>query len=435
MKLKYIFSIFAAACLLGSCGDKKLSDTSNEKSEITTVTTTSSTQTATSTTTAKTTTSVTTTAKAEPPKDLVLKCRDSVEVYEDIKLSDFITEKNVELKDGNTLLNTSDTGVFEVEIPYIYNGSEFKQKLQYSVVDTTEPLIINSGWDTAHKVGTNFDLNDYIGFADNFDKTPVLTYEGEVDPNTVGSYPLTATVTDSSGNSVSFDVTINVVDTVPPPVDNNPRVDYSSFIERYDGDDVRFGIDVSAWQTNVDYNAVRDAGCSFVIIRIGYYYSQITMDDYFRANIENATAAGLDVGVYFYTTDNTEEGVREHARWIAEQLGGQELYFPVAFDWEEFTNFQKYGMSIHDINDIYAAFADEMSKNGYSAMLYSSKNFLNNIWSEKTKSSHPVWLAHFVDETDYSGEYAIWQASAYGHIPGITGDVDMDIQYMNKPIN
>ena len=217
-------------------------------------------------------------------------------------------------------------------------------------------------------------------------------------------------------------------------MDNNPRVDYSSFIERYDADNVRFGIDVSAWQTNVDYNAVRDAGCSFVIMRIGYYYSQITMDDYFRQNIENATAAGLDVGVYFYTTDNTEEGVREHARWIADNLNGQQLDFPVAFDWEEFGNFQKYGMSIKDLNDIYAAFADEMEKCGYSAMLYSSRNFLNNFWSEKTKASHPVWLAHFVDETNYEGEYAIWQASAYGHIPGINGDVDMDILYTDKKL-
>ena len=92
-------------------------------------------------------------------------------------------------------------------------------------------------------------------------------------------------------------------------------------------------------------------------------------------------------------------------------------------------------MSIKDLNDIYAAFADEMEKCGYSAMLYSSKNFLNNFWSERTKASHPVWLAHFVDETDYEGDYAIWQASAYGHIPGIVGDVDMDIQYMNKSLN
>ncbi|HOH88292.1 MAG TPA: glycoside hydrolase family 25, partial [Ruminococcus sp.] len=54
------------------------------------------------------------------------------------------------------------------------------------------------------------------------------------------------------------------------------------------------------------------------------------------------------------------------------------------------------------------------------------------IWDDKSKAIAPVWLAHFVDETDYEGNYAIWQASAYGHIPGIIGDVDMDIQYMNR---
>lgn len=431
MKLKYLFPAAAAVLMLTGCGGRKI--ISSENSDITTTADASSH----TTTTAKTTTApaVTTTVKADPPENLVLKCRETVEVYDDIDLDCFISEKNVELKDGSVLINTSDTGVFEVEVPYIYNGSEFTQKLQYSVVDTTEPLIINGGWTPNHRLGSPFDLNDYVGYADNFDKTPSLSYVGEVDINTVGSYPLTATVTDSAGNSVSWDLTINVVEEVPRPVDDNPRVNYSDFISRYDGDNVRFGIDVSAWQTNVDYKAVKDAGCSFVIIRIGYFYSQITMDDYFRDNIKNATDAGLDVGVYFYTTDNTEAGAREHARWIAEQLDGRKLDFPVAFDWEEFTNFQQYGMSIRDINHIYAAFADEMEKQGYSAMLYSSKNFLNNIWSEKSKASHPVWLAHFVDETDYCGEYAIWQASAYGHIPGINGDVDMDIQYLDKPLD
>jgi len=180
---------------------------------------------------------------------------------------------------------------------------------------------------------------------------------------------------------------------------------------------------------------VRDAGCSFVMIRAGYYYSEVKLDDRFRENLEKAKAAGLDVGVYFYTTDNTINGVREHARWIAEQLGGQNLQMPIAFDWEEFANFQKYGMSIKDLNDIYEAFADEVRKQGYTPILYSSKNFLNNIWSERSKSIAPVWLAHFVDYTDYTGEYAIWQASSCGHIPGINGDVDMDIQYMNKPVS
>ena len=434
MKLKYIVILSAALCMLTGCGGKK-ETVSSEGTAVTTAKTTAKVS-VTTTTAAKTTTTVTTAkAASEPPKDLVLKGRDAVEVYEDITLGEFVTEKNVELKDASVKLNTSDTGFFEVEIPYIYNGSEFKQKLQYSVVDTTPPVVINSGWEPNHKAGTPFDLNDYVGFADNFDSAPVLTYTGDIDPDKVGLYPLTATATDSSGNSVTWDVSICVLSEVPRPVDDNPRVDYSEFISRYDGENVRFGIDVSAWQTNVDYNAVKAAGCSFVIIRVGYFYSQITMDDYFRENIKNATEAGLDVGVYFYTTDNTQDGVREHARWIAEQLEGYELQMPVAFDWEEFANFQKYHMSIKDINDVYAAFADEIEKCGYSAMLYSSKNFLYNIWNEETKSSHPVWLAHFVDDTDYDGEYAIWQASAYGHIPGINGDVDMDIQYTDRKIS
>ena len=433
MNLKYIVPL-AALCLLTGCGDKKVSSGKVKAvvAEVTTSTAASATRT---TTTATTTTVITTTVKCDPPADLVLKCRDVVEVYDDITLTDFITEKNVELKDGNVMLNTSDTGVFEVDIPYIYNGCEFTQTLQYSVIDSTEPTILNTGWTPYHKVGTDFDLNNYVGFADNFDKTPALTFTGDIDPDKVGEYPLTATVTDSSGNSVTWDITINVVEQVPVPVDDNPRVNYSDFISRYDNGEVRFGIDVSTWQHDVDYNAVRDAGCSFVIIRVGYYYSEVTMDDHFRTNLEIAKKAGLDVGLYFYTTDNTIEGAREHARWIAEQLDGQKLEFPVAFDWEEFSNFQQYGMSIHDLNEIYLAFADEIEKCGYSAILYSSKNFLDNFWSERTKASHPVWLAHFVDETNYDGEYAMWQASAYGHIPGIRGDVDMDIIYPGKGLN
>ena len=198
---------------------------------------------------------------------------------------------------------------------------------------------------------------------------------------------------------------------------------------------MRFGIDVSAWQADIDFNAVRDAGCSFVMIRIGYYYSKITLDDYFRQNLKNAVNAGLDVGIYFYTTDRTEEGVREHVRWITEQLEGQKLTLPIAFDWEEFSHFQKYGMSIRDLNDVYAAFADEVTKQGNKPMLYSSKNFLNIIWSEKSKRLSPVWLAHYVKETNYEGDYAIWQGSAYGRSPGINGDVDMDIQYLSQKLD
>ena len=442
MKIKIlfanIFAAFFAAFLLTESADKpaERSDTEILLEAVTTAASAASATTSrtTAATPVVTTTTVTTTKKIDPPANLVMNCMNSVEAGANITLEDFITDRNVELKDGSALLDTSELGDFETEVPYIYEGTEFHQTLSYHVADTTEPLIINPGRNSSHKVETDFDLNDYIGFADNFDDHPVLTCEGEVDPDTVGAYPLVATVTDSSGNSVSWDITINVVEEVPKSVDTIPRVDYSDFISRYNSDDVQFGIDVSAWQADVDYNAVRDAGCSFVIIRAGYYYSQITPDSYFRQNLRNAKAAGLDAGIYFYTTDRTEDGVREHVRWLTEQLEGQKLDLPIAFDWEEFARFQKYGISIRHLNDVYAAFADEVNKQGYQPMLYSSKIFLETIWSERMKQTAPVWLAHYVNETNYEGEYAIWQASAYGRIPGINGDVDMDIRYLNQKI-
>ena len=437
MKIIYLFAACFFVFLLSGCTHKpfeSISPVSETEAVITAVTTTSATTAKVTTATTLTTTAATTTKKVDPPDDLIMNCLNTVEANADITLDEFITERNVELKDGSAWLKTSELGYQNVEVPYLYDGAEFTQTLQYLVLDTTQPLIINPGWEANHKVETEFDLRRYVGFADNYDKYPVLTYEGEIDPDTVGAYPLVATVTDSSGNSVSWDVTINVVEEVTKPVDMNPRVNYSDFISRYSSDDVRFGIDVSAWQADIDYKAVRDAGCSFVIIRAGYYYSEITPDDYFAQNLKNAKAAGLDVGVYFYTTDRSVASAREHVRWIKEQLDGQKLDLPIVFDWEEFSNFQQYGMSIRDLNDVYAAFADEVTRLGYKPMLYSSKNFLDTIWSRKTKLSTPVWLAHYVDETNYEGEYAIWQASAYGRIPGIDGDVDMDIQYMDKKI-
>ena len=438
MKYLFIIALLFSAVLLTGCAalQEEISIPDDLTEAFTTASvTTAATTTKVTTTTALTTTVVTTTKKVDPPADLVMNCLGTVEAGAEITLDYFITERNVELKDGSALLNTSGLGYFNAEVPYLYDGAEFTQTLQYFVADTTEPLIINPGRECYHKVETEFDLNQYIGFADNFDKYPSLTYEGEIDPDTVGSYLLNVTVTDSSGNFSAWDVVINVVEEVPKSVDTNPRVNYSDFISRYDGEDVRFGIDVSAWQGDIDYKAVRDAGCSFVIMRAGYYYSKLIPDDYFSKNLKNAAAAGLDIGVYFYTTDRTEEGVREHVRWIAEQLDGQKLDLPIAFDWEEFAHFQQYGISIRDLNDVYAAFADEVRKQGYQPMLYSSKIFLDTVWSERSKAAAPVWLAHYVDETTYTGEYAIWQESAYGRIPGIDGDVDMDIQYLKQKID
>lgn len=425
MNRKNTIILAAAALVLTGCGK---SDSIESSAPDTTATTTSTT---TQTTVASVTTAVTTTTtiSTNPPESVILESEAEVEVYSYTTIAELITDNNVKLMNPADFIDTDGLGEKKAKVAFEYEGCKYEKEITYSVVDTTPPLILNSGWNPYTKVGEPFNIDSVIGYADNYDRAPEVTYSGNVETSEVGSFPLSVTVSDSSGNSTSFDLTVLVLNEIPSPEDNNDRVAYSDFIDRYSVyDNVSFGIDVSAWQSDVDYTAVRDAGCEFVLMRMGYYYhDEPVMDDYYKKNMANATDAGLDVGVYFYSADNTEDEAREHARWIIDQLDGRSLDYPIAFDWEEWGCFQEYGMNIHDLNCIFEAFCDECEKHGYSAMLYSSKNFLNNFW--ENQNNHPVWLAHYVDETDYEGSFALWQASAYGHIPGITGDVDMNIRF------
>ncbi len=430
--------LLTSICTLTACGDKVGTADELPKTSETTVTTTVSQTTA---TTAASTTAVTkntttaTTVKISDkkiPDEVYFETHESAEVYNEIKLSEFITDTNVTLKEPDKKINTKELGEKGVKVKFEYEGEEYEKKLTYNVVDTTAPVALNMGWNPYVKVNQPFNLSSIVGYVDNYDRAPQLTYTGDVDTSNIGTYDITVTVTDQSDNSTSWDMTVLVLSEIPAPEDNNPRVNFTDFVDYYCYDNVSYGIDVSAWQTNVDYEKVKAQGCEFVIMRMGYYYGEIVMDDYYRQNMENATAAGLDVGVYFYTTANTEDEAREQARWIVEQLDGRELDYPVAFDWEEWGQFQQYGMNSHDLNEIFEAFCDELEKNGYTGMLYSSKNFLNNFWTNK--NNRPVWLAHYVDETDYDGQFAIWQASAYGRMDGIEGDVDMNIRINEVPL-
>lgn len=438
---KYLFLCLTAVCILTSCGktiDKVQSENNDKISENAAVTSETTAQTTlTEKTTAVVSTTVTTKSKPKKPKekipeDVVIDTLSEIEVYSDITVSDFVTEINAEIDNEDLYIDTSDIGEKSVDIEFTYKDEKYVKTVSYYVVDTTDPVALNMGWNPYTKVDEPFDINSVVGFVDNYDRSPSVSYSGEVDTSEIGTYPITVTVEDSSGNSTQWDMDILVLSEIPAPVDNNERLSFQEFMDKYCYENVSYGIDVSAWQTNVDYEKVREQGCEFVLMRMGYCYSEITKDDYYEQNIKNASAAGLDIGVYFYTTANTEEKARNQAKWIVEQLDGRELDYPVAFDWEEWGRFQQYGMNIHDLNEIFEAFCDELEKHGYTGMLYSSKNFLNNFW--QNKNNRTVWLAHYVDETDYEGQFSIWQASAYGRMEGIAGDVDMNIRLNDMPV-
>ncbi len=353
------------------------------------------------------------------------------EIYPSMK---FVKESNGDISPGADYLESDSVG--KKEIVYTATKSLFggllnpakEFRLAYTVTDSIPPLKIWSWDDAVLERGSEFDINELIAYGDNADPTPLLSVDGKVDMEKAGKYPLHIKVTDSSGNSTEWDLTVEVADELPSYTDTAERTEFADFVSANKGKGKMYGIDVSAWQDDIDFKAVKKAGCEFVIIRIGYTSEKgVTIDKKFSRNLQGARAAGLKTGIYLYSTDNTEEQVRNSAKWIKETLKGANLDLPVAFDWEDFSNFQDYGISLYEINRLYDVFADELSQDGYGCMLYSSKNYLENVWKET--DIRPVWLAHYTEKTDYKGPYMLWQASCTGKISGISGDVDMDILY------
>ena len=307
------------------------------------------------------------------------------------------------------------------------SGKVPAQNPNYDPNDKTPPVLFSIRNNSVLLRGKSFDLNTYVGYGDNSDPAPALSYTGNIDPNTIGDYPLHGTVTDASGNQTGFDITICVRDSKPssPGVVRNP-INFADFLSAHKTAANSLGIDVSKWQGSIDFNAVKNAGCEFVIMRIGHLDGgSPTVDPTFYNNYNNAVAAGLQVGVYVYCTDNSTASADSTASWVISSLGGRKIDFPIAYDWEDFGHFQKYNMSLGTLNDCYSAFSSRMNAAGYSTMLYGSKNFLVSAWNDTSKST--TWLAEYKSAPTYPGSYKMWQMSCQGQIPGIAGDVDLDI--------
>lgn len=294
--------------------------------------------------------------------------------------------------------------------------------------DVAAPIFLTFAKNPTLKLGAGFDVNDYIGYADDVDRSPELTVEGTVDTSVLGTYPLTVTLTDEAGHSTSETMTVNVVSEIAPSGGSGAKEEFDTFAANYKREDTVLGIDVSRWQEDIDFNQVKNAGCDFVIIRIGGYDDGSQYEDrYFKTNIKNAKAAGLKTGIYWHAEESSIEEIKSNVAYMMGILGGEELDFPIAYDWEDFGGFQKYGMSLWDINNCFEAFCNEVEAYGYEACLYSSKNFLENVWTNE--SEHLVWLANYTNQTTYGGKYYMWQQSCTGRIAGISTDVDFNVMY------
>ena len=369
------------------------------------------------------------------PEEVSIELNDNAfEVYSDKTIDDLISNSNVEITNSNKELKTNKIGEKEIEIEYKYKKRDYKYIVNYEIVDTEAPFIINLSSYRSTLVDEEIDFCSGASYIDNYDREPTCSVTGEYDLSIPDTYYLQYEVKDQSGNITTKDLTFDVFEEWPI-YDDYEDDDYeetytlfSQFKKKYKTDDVMLGIDVSFWQGDIDFEAVKDAGADFVIIRMAYsdLETEIGLDSMFKQNLKAAKDAGLLVGVYIYTSANTKEEAIKQAKFIKKNLNKVKLDFPIVYDFEDWRDFNTLKMNSHDLLERVNDYKSVLAEDGYDMMIYGSKWYLENVW---LPNDYDTWLAHYIDETNYQGDYILWQVTNDGLIDGIYGYVDLDIYY------
>ena len=193
------------------------------------------------------------------------------------------------------------------------------------------------------------------------------------------------------------------------------------------------GIDVSKWNGSIDWNAVKNSGVSYVIIRCGYRGSTtgaLIEDPTFRTNIKGALNAGLKVGVYFFTQATNEVEAVEEASMVLGLIKGYNISYPVFLDVES-SNGRADGIDTATRTAVCKAFCQTIQNSGYKAGIYANKTWLNEKIDTPSLTGYKIWLAQYAATPTYSRtKYDMWQYSSKGSVAGISGNVDMNISYM-----
>lgn len=208
--------------------------------------------------------------------------------------------------------------------------------------------------------------------------------------------------------------------------ENNTRVSY-------------VGVDISKEQDYVDFNELKRNGVDFVMIRLGqrgYETGELSLDEYFADNMKRASEAGLDIGVYFFSQAITLEEAQEEAEFVVEALEGYELQYPVVFRMEELPGLDCRIESLEKMQrtNIAIQFIEIIEENGFMSMIYGDKEWLLQDLSIGSLIGVDVWYAEEGDLPDYPYEFTMWQYTTSGSVPGIAGNANLNICFIDYSI-
>ena len=189
-----------------------------------------------------------------------------------------------------------------------------------------------------------------------------------------------------------------------------------------------YGIDVSEWQGNINWGGVRS---DFAILRAGYGRYTSQKDKKFDENYSGCKNNSIPCGAYWYSYALTPDDAVREANACLEIIRGRQFEYPIYYDVELQEHF---ALGKEKVSAIIRAFLDTVEKSGYWVGLYMSAYYLNNYVDSDILERYSVWVAHHdAAIPDYSGQFGMWQYSSTGIVSGISGNVDLDICYMDYP--
>lgn len=181
------------------------------------------------------------------------------------------------------------------------------------------------------------------------------------------------------------------------------------------------GIDISAYQKDIDWEEVARDDVSFVFIRCANTNQGI--DETFETNAKGALKNGIPIGIYYRSTALTKKQALLEAKYTIQEAKKYHVTYPLVIDVEGYPMSE---LSKENLREIIKVFCEEVKSAGYEPMIYASKD-----WFENRIGNLPYrrWVAQYNSECTYNGKRSFWQCSSKGKIRGIKGNVDIDFQY------
>lgn len=197
----------------------------------------------------------------------------------------------------------------------------------------------------------------------------------------------------------------------------------------------KLGIDVSKWNKEIDWEAVKEEGIEYAIIRCGYRGASsgaLVIDPLYEQNIKGAIDAGIPVGVYFFTQAINEVEAVEEASMVIHLIEDHDVDYPVFLDSESAGGKGRADdLDADERTKIHKAFLETIAAAGYETGIYASKNWMVDEIDVTDLSDYKFWLAEYTDVPTYDEYYHMWQYTSKGTVDGIGTHVDLNLCYMN----